>query len=113
MQDNRDDLKDRDQVDSSIGRSVLLCGARNQSVSTPSSETRLSTPFEPMIAVFTAPDNIRNPTITTNAWNSSLSHSGPTKFIARPEIRLVEILRAHVVGDYRDSEERDERCEQQ
>src|SRR6476620_7559341 len=43
-----------------------------------------------MIAVLTAPDNIRNPTITTKAWNSSLIDSGPTKFIARPEIKLVK-----------------------
>src|SRR5215510_3028932 len=70
----------------------FLCGARNQSVSTPSSETRLSTPLEPRIAVFTAPDNIRNPTSTTNPWNKSLKETGPTKFIARPEMRLVRYL---------------------
>jgi hypothetical protein len=40
-----------------------LCGFLNQSVSTPSSETRLSTPLEPMIAVFTAPDRISVPAI--------------------------------------------------
>ena len=65
-----------------------LCGLRNQSVSTPSSDTRFSTPFDPTIAVFTAPARIRKPTTTTNAWNARRSGSGPTTFIASPEIRL-------------------------
>ena len=66
------------------------CGFRNHSVSTPSSDTRLSTPLEPTIAVLAAPARIRNPTTTTKAWNSSRSHSGPTRCIASPEIRLLK-----------------------
>ena len=64
------------------------CGCRNQSGSTPSSATRLSTPFEPMIAVFTAPDRISVPTSTTKPWNSRRSGSGPTRYIESPPIRL-------------------------
>jgi hypothetical protein len=57
-------------------------------VRTPSSDTRLSTPFDPTIAVFAAPARIRNPTTTTNAWKNSRNDNGPVRFIARPEIRL-------------------------
>ena len=41
------------------------CGLRNQSVSTPSSATRISTPVEPIIEVLMAPERIRKPTSTT------------------------------------------------
>ena len=64
------------------------CGLRNQSGRTPSSATRLSTPFEPMIAVFTAPERIRTPTPTTSALRQSFAQCGPMTLIARPPIRL-------------------------
>ncbi len=66
----------------------LRCGRRNQSGRTPSSEIRLTTAFEPTMAVLTAPASIRNPTTTTNAWNRSRSPNGPARFMASPEIRL-------------------------
>src|ERR1035438_727677 len=56
--------------------------------STPSSATRLSTPLEPMMAVFTAPDKIRVPTSTTKAWNSRRTDIGPTRNMESPPIRL-------------------------
>ncbi len=64
------------------------CGCRNQSASTPSSETRLSTPFEPTIAVLTAPARIIVPTTTTKAWNASRRVNGPARFMASPPIRF-------------------------
>ena len=64
------------------------CGFKNESGITPSSETRFNTPLEPTIAVFTAPERIRNPTPTTRAFSASRAQSGPTTFIARPPIRL-------------------------
>ncbi len=50
-----------------------LCGLRNQASSTPSSATRFSTPLAPMIDVFTAPERINTPTITTKMWKPSRS----------------------------------------
>ncbi len=66
----------------------LWCGRRNQSGRTPSSEMRLTTAFEPTMAVLTAPANMRNPTTTTNPWNRSRSHNGPARFMASPDMRL-------------------------
>ena len=40
---------------------------------TPSSATRFKTPFEPMIAVFTAPESIKNPMTTTKKFSESLA----------------------------------------
>ena len=63
-------------------RNVLpkrLCGLRNQSSSTPSSATRFITPLAPMIEVFTAPDRISTPTVTTKMWKQSSSSGGPTR----------------------------------
>ena len=64
------------------------CGLRNQSGSTPSSATRLSTPLEPMIEVLTAPDRIRKPTTTTKPLSNSRAVTGPTICMARPPRRL-------------------------
>src|ERR1700704_252284 len=66
----------------------LRWGKRNQSASTPSSETRLRTPLDPMIAVLTAPERMRNPTTTTNARKIRRRMRGPHMYIARPEMRL-------------------------
>ncbi len=70
----------------------LRCGCRNQSASTPSSETRFSTPFEPTIAVLTAPARIIVPTTTTKAWNANRNVKGPARFMARPPIRFSRYL---------------------
>ena len=43
------------------------CGRRNQCGRMPSSETRFNTPFDPTIAVFTAPASISVPTMATKA----------------------------------------------
>ncbi len=51
----------------------LRCGLRNQGSRTPSSATRFSTPLAPMMDVFTAPDRISPPTITTKMWKPSRS----------------------------------------
>ena len=67
---NREQLQENHHVDDAVAGAKTLVGWRNQSVSTPSSEMRLSTPFDPMMAVFTAPERIRNPTTTTNPRNS-------------------------------------------
>ena len=64
------------------------CGLRNQSVSTPSSATRISTPVDPIIDVLIAPDRIRNPTNTTKMRNTTRQNIGPTMYMARPAIRL-------------------------
>ena len=66
----------------------FLCGWRNQLASTPSSDTRFSTPFEPTIAVFTAPAKINVPTTTTNAWKTNRIANGPSRFIANPPIKF-------------------------
>ena len=86
-----------------------MCGLRNQSVSTPSSDTRFSTPFEPTIAVFTAPARIRKPTTTTNAWNTSRSAERADHVHREAGDQVVVELRPHGVGDDRDREEADER----
>src|SRR5258707_280188 len=65
-----------------------LCGCRNHALSTPSSETRFSTPLEPTMAVFTAPARIRVPTTTTKPWNIRRTINGPSRFIASPPIRF-------------------------
>ena len=75
-------LSNRDDVPN------LGCGFKNQSGSTPSSETRFSTPLDPTIAVLTAPERIRKPTMTTTPFKISRAHCGPITFIARPPIRL-------------------------
>ena len=93
----------------------LGCGLRNQSGRTPSSETRLSTPLEPTIAVLTAPERIRKPDEDHHARSSaSRAQCGPTTFIARPPIRLPLYLRhPHVIGNDHHGEEADQRREQQ
>src|ERR1700737_537754 len=63
-------------------------GCRNQSVRTPSAEMRLRTPLEPMMAVLTAPDNMRKPTTTTKARKNRRSNSGPHRYMASPATRL-------------------------
>ena len=84
------------------------CGLRNQSTSTPSSATRFSTPLAPMIDVFTAPDRISAPTITTKTWKPSRSSCGPARFIARPPIRLSYVVLPDAVGDDHHGEQRDQ-----
>ncbi len=66
----------------------LGCGLRNQSVRTPSSATRISTPVEPIIDVLMAPERIRKPTSTTKMRNAIRQNSGPTMYMASPAIRL-------------------------
>ncbi len=41
------------------------------------------------MAVLTAPERIKKPTKTTNAFNVSRAHCGPTTFMARPPIKLL------------------------
>ncbi len=50
---------------------------RNQSVSTPSSATRISTPVDPIIDVLMAPEKIKNPTSTTKIRNAMRQNIGP------------------------------------
>ena len=66
----------------------LVCGLRNQSVSTPSSATRISTPVEPIMEVLMAPERIRKPTSTTKMRKAMRQNKGPTMYMARPAIRL-------------------------
>src|ERR1700722_9590282 len=54
----------------------LRWGLRNQSVSTPPSATRISTPVEPIMEVLMAPDKIRNPTMTTKIRNAMRQNMG-------------------------------------
>ena len=68
------------------------CGWRNQSGRMPSSETRFRTPFEPTMAVLTAPASIKTPTTTTKIRNAIRSDNGPTRYIASPLIGLSEKL---------------------
>ena len=68
------------------------CGWRNQWGRIPSSETRFSTPFEPTMAVLTAPASIKTPTTTTKTRNTSRSDKGPTRYIASPPIGLSKKL---------------------
>src|SRR5205814_2236578 len=84
------------------------CGSRKQSGRTPSSTSRYSTPFDPMIAVLTAPERIRTPTSTTNAWKASLRPKGPARNI---EIRyqIVKVLTALATWDDHHGEERYQR----
>ena len=94
------------------GRSCRTCGCGfwNQSGRTPSSATRLSTPLEPMIAVFTAPDRIRQPTTTTKALSSSFGPVGPDDVHRQAADQVVGVLRhAHVVGDEHHRQEGDRR----
>src|SRR6266849_6572914 len=95
----------------------LRCGCRNQSASTPSSETRLSTPFEPTIAVLTAPARIIVPTTTTNAWNASRNANGPTRFMDRPPIRfsryLLRVPSGMIITAKKDTSEVNNRSEEQ
>ena len=58
----------------------------------PSSDTRFNTPFDPTMAVFTAPASITRPTITTNPENQPQHWIGPSRFMASPLIRFSEIL---------------------
>jgi hypothetical protein len=61
---------------------------RNQSVSTPSSATRISTPVEPIMEVLMAPERMRKPTSTTKMRKAMRQNIGPTMYMARPAIRL-------------------------
>src|SRR5207253_9600168 len=88
------------------------CGSRNQSGRTPSSTSRFSTAFDPMIAVLTAPERIRTPTSTTNAWKASLRPKGPARNIEIPDIRLSKYLLRSLSGMIIHGEERNQRCEQ-
>jgi len=61
--DDGDDLQSHDDVDDAIASAkAARCGWRNQALSHSVFETRFSTPFEPTIAVFTAPARIKVPT---------------------------------------------------
>jgi hypothetical protein len=42
--------------------------------------------LDPIMAVFTAPDNMRKPTMTMKAWKRSLNGVGPTRYNAMPLI---------------------------
>ena len=65
------------------------CGLRNQSGSTPSSDTRFSTPLEPTIAVLTAPGQDQEADDDDQGVEDQPAPScGPMTFIARPPIRL-------------------------
>ena len=66
----------------------FLCGLRNHSVSTPSSDTRFRTPLEPMMEVLMAPERIRKPTTTTKTRKTTFRTCGPTIYMAMPLIRL-------------------------
>ena len=84
------------------------CGLRNQSGMTPSSATRFRTPLEPMIAVFTAPDRIKNPIKTTNAFEQSLAHCGPQHVHRQPADQVIAILvHADAVRDEQHGQEAD------
>src|SRR5262249_27656229 len=85
---NGEHLQTHDQIYDPITGAVLFLGRRNQSVRTPSSETRLSTPLDPIIDVLMAPERIRNPTTTTNSRKASFSACGPTMYMAMPAMRL-------------------------
>src|SRR5208283_4171365 len=89
----------------------LWWGWRNQSGSTPSSATRLSTPLEPMMAVFTAPDRIKVPTSTTKAWNSSHRHR-PHQEHGESADQVVQELLPRAVRNDHHREEGDQRREQ-
>jgi len=77
---------------------------------TPSSATRLRTPFEPTIAVLTAPARMRKPTTTTNARRTRRTDRGGTDHVHGESTDQVVAVRAHadVVGDDHDREERDQ-----
>ena len=91
----------------------LLCGARNQSVSTPSSETRLSTPFDPMIEVLIAPAQHQESDDHDERLKQQLQRHRAGKIHRNAADQVVQILRPDVVGDERVGEERDKRREQQ
>ena len=87
------------------------CGCRNQSGSTPSSETRFSTPFDPTMAVFTAPERISVPTTTTNTWNASRATNGPVQTHRQAADQVLEELRPYGVRNDHHREERNQRGE--
>src|SRR5436190_10421728 len=81
------------------------CGCRNQWGRIPSSETLFKTPFEPTIAVFTAPASIRIPTTTTKDRKSSRSGKGPGKIHRESADGIVEKVDSHRIGDNHHCEE--------
>ena len=92
---------------------IFCAGARNHSGSTPSSATRFNTPFDPMMAVFTAPARISVPTSTTNPWNISFSTTRArqeTSTIRRSD--YPDTSRARRSGISITAKKRDERREQ-
>ena len=70
-----------------------LCGLRNQSSSTPSSATRFITPLAPIMDVFTAPERISTPTITTKIWNSQPQQLRARQVHREAAQQVVDILR--------------------
>src|SRR5581483_11177399 len=70
--DDGGDLESDDDVDDAIARA----------------EARMSTPFEPTIAVLTAPAMISVPTATTKMWKARRARKGPSRFMARPPMRF-------------------------
>ena len=69
--DDRDELQEHDQVDDAVGGAVAPVGRPEPVGQHPVFADPLSTPLEPMMAVLTAPDSIRKPTITTKPWKRS------------------------------------------
>jgi hypothetical protein len=68
--DDGEELEPDDEVDDAIGGPVFFL------------------PLEPTMAVFTAPERMRNPTTTTKARKARRSTCGPTMCMASPAIRL-------------------------
>ena len=60
-----------------------------------------------MIDVFTAPERISTPTITTKMWNTRRSSCGPARCMARPPSRLSTYCGANAVGNDHAGEQRD------
>ena len=83
------------------------CGWRNQCGRMPSSDTRLRTPFDPTMDVFTAPASISVPTTATNPRNSDPQRQRPDEVHREAADRIVEEGAADRVGNDHHGEERD------
>ena len=82
------DLKGDDQVQNAVRRAEAAMRLPEPVGRMPSSDTLLSTPFDPTIDVFTAPASIIVPTTATKPLKAIRAHIGPTRFIASPPMGL-------------------------
>ena len=106
-QDDREELQAR-RRDSGCDRRFRSADAGGETSAgrIPSSETRFSTPFEPTMAVLTAPASIRTPTTTTKARNASRSDKRPNEIHGQPADGIVEEIVAHRIGNDHHREKR-------